>query len=83
MTMRKFTSIGSNRFLGEHAYFLVAGLSVSTLTDHCYNEVLGGHERQLFVDVLLNHLWIHDKALEYVLQNAQHDVSSQKGLKAC
>ena len=47
---------------------------------HRHDEVLGGHEGQLLLDVPLDHLGVDHQALHDVLHGGENCVCSEEGL---
>lgn len=64
--------------VGQDTDLFVAFLTVSTLLDHCHDDVFGSHEWQFLVDATLNDLGIDNKSFRDVLQQSQKDISSQE-----
>ena len=55
-------------------------LSVSALLHHGHDDVLGGHEGQLLLNMPLDDARVHHQALADVLQRHQHAVRREERL---
>ena len=58
-------------------------LAIPSCPHHCHDEVLGGHEGQLLLDMPLNHLGVDHQALHDVLHGGENGVCSEEGLSQC